>query len=241
MSETTTSRKLEDAVSETISRISRGETTPKKSGIGKMFNKLRASNSPDYARLLEDYKPVSAEYHKLHPNKKTKDIEAEFQKILATLDFGDDDIDGNGELLPAVKKNIIKSVSRKIDNKNVPHKIKELTKKEKQPRNRQMYKFNGSEYGKGPLVLEIVKTHAKKCSSMREMKDAFPDELLRSYGIFKPLDAAREASKQRKRYFLKDSHIIQLDECQIAVCNQFTSDNIGPFLERARSLGYVIE
>ena len=111
-------------------------------------------------------------------------------------------------------------------------------------RNNQKFKFNGNEYGKGPLVREVVREyvagHPKV--TLKQLKEIFPDELLKRFGIFQEESVAKELSGARDRYFFKDEQLIKLgDKKVIAVCNQLTSDNIQPFLKTARALGFKIK
>ena len=111
-------------------------------------------------------------------------------------------------------------------------------------RNNQKFKFNGNEYGKGPLVREVVREyvagHPKV--TLKQLKEIFPDELLKRFGIFQEESVAKTLSGARDRYFFKDEQLIKLsDKKVIAVCNQLTSDNIQPFLKTARALGFKIK
>ena len=111
-------------------------------------------------------------------------------------------------------------------------------------RNNQKFKFNGNEYGKGPLVREVVREyvagHPKV--TLKQLKEIFPDELLKRFGIFQEESVAKTLSGARDRYFFKEEQLIKLgDKKVIAVCNQLTSDNIQPFLKAARALGFKIK
>jgi hypothetical protein len=115
----------------------------------------------------------------------------------------------------------------------------------KKGRNNQKYKLPGdaNEYGKGGLVREIVRQHvAETKPSLKQLKEAFPDELLKRFGVFQDEDTARSIQGARDRYFWKEEHQIKLkDKKVIVVCNQWTSENIQPFLKTARALGYKIK
>jgi hypothetical protein len=111
-------------------------------------------------------------------------------------------------------------------------------------RNNDKFKFNGQEYGKGPLVREVVRhyiaEHPKVTS--KQLKDVFPDELLRRFGIWQEISQAKSLSGARDRYFFQEQHQMKLgDKKVIVVCNQFTSDNVQPFLKAARAIGYKIK
>ncbi|MFN8323980.1 MAG: hypothetical protein U0T74_15050 [Chitinophagales bacterium] len=113
-------------------------------------------------------------------------------------------------------------------------------------RNNDKYQFNGNAYGKGPLVREVVRQfvagrggHAK--TTYKQLKEAFPDDLLKRFGILQDEDTARSLSGARDRYFFKEEHQIKLKDKIVVCCNQFTSENIQPFLKTAKSLGFKIK
>lgn len=110
-------------------------------------------------------------------------------------------------------------------------------------RDNSKFKFNGQEYGKGPLVRAVIAQHVADNPKItnKALKEVFPDELLKRFGIFQDEDTARSLSGARDRYFLKPEHLIKLKDKTIAVCNQFTSDNIRPFLQAAKKAGYKIK
>ena len=119
-----------------------------------------------------------------------------------------------------------------------------VTEKLKKGRNNDKYQFNGNAYGKGKLVLEVVRQfvngHPKV--NFKNLKEVFPDTLLNRFGIFQEESAARNLSGTRDRYFFQDEHQIKLsDKKVIVVCNQFTSDNIIPFLAAAKKAGFKIK
>lgn len=236
---------LKQSIKNAIAAIAAGESTPVKSEIGKMFSRLSRLDKSSYDELVALYKPVSGDYHKLNPvSKKKTNIEREIDLVIMNLDLSDDDIDENGDVRQSVRDRVARDVKSRIEQKQKQHQRAPRQKRdpnEPRVRDRQSYRFNGQEYGKGPLVHAIVSEHAKTCNNHSDMKRAFPDELLRSYGIFKRVDGNADLEKMRKRYFLKDKQVINLSDCKIAVCNQFTSDNIKPFLNKAAELGYKVE
>lgn len=240
---------LKEQIVDTIAQIKEGKLTPKNSGIGKMFHELMEIDKDSYITLLGEYKPIAAEYFEKHPNKssvnKEKLVQKEMERILAGLDNNGEEEDYGDDEKPRSKRGPSDAKPKSINRDRIA-KVKILTPKVARPkgdRDRSNYKFNGGEYGKGPLVHAILTAHVEANKGIKhdQMKAAFPDTLLRSYGIFKKLEEAQEISKERKRYFLKEAQIIKLSDCSIAVCNQFTSDNIQPFLVAAKKLGYSIE
>ncbi|WP_276131909.1 hypothetical protein [Polluticoccus soli] len=110
-------------------------------------------------------------------------------------------------------------------------------------RDNSKYKFQGEEYGKGPLVRAVIGQYVADNPGMtyKKLKEAFPDDLLKRFGIFQDVDTALTIDPTSKRYFFKEEHVIKLKDKKIVVCNQFTLANIQPFLAKAKELGYKIK
>jgi len=109
-------------------------------------------------------------------------------------------------------------------------------------RNNQKFIFNGVEYGKGPLVREVVRKYVEDNKpTLKQLKEAFPDELLKRFGVWQEEDMAREIQGARDRYFWKEEHQIKVKGKVIVVCSQWTSETLKPFLKVARALGYKIK
>lgn len=111
-------------------------------------------------------------------------------------------------------------------------------------RNSDKFAFNGNVYGKGPLVREVVRQYVAEHPkiTIKQLKEVFPDELLKRFGIFQEESFAKNLSGARDRYFFKEEHLIKLgDKKVVAVCNQFTSENIIPFLAAAKKAGFKIK
>ena len=112
------------------------------------------------------------------------------------------------------------------------------------PRNNNKFKFNGEEFGKGPLVRAVVAQFVADNPGInyKKLKEAFPDDLLKRFGICQDVEKAREISGAKyDRYFFKEEQVIKVKDKKVVVCNQFTSDNIKPFLKVAKELGYKIK
>lgn len=105
------------------------------------------------------------------------------------------------------------------------------------------YKFEGEEYGKGPLVRAVVSKYVddNPKTTYKQLKEVFPDELLKRFGIFQDEKTAKAIAPKGKRYFEKPEQLIKLKDRSIVVCNQFTLVNIQPFLKVAKVLGYKIK
>jgi hypothetical protein len=105
------------------------------------------------------------------------------------------------------------------------------------------FRFNGEQHTKGGLVLAVVRKYVDKHKnvSLTKLKEVFPDDLLSRFGVFQEVSKAKTfASGGRERFFLKEDQVIKVQNKKIAVCNQWTSDNIKPFLTAARRLGFDI-
>lgn len=104
------------------------------------------------------------------------------------------------------------------------------------------YIFNGKEYGKGRLVLAVVKAYVQDNPSITytQLKTIFYDKIQGSTGVVATIEEAK--SKRRdyaKRYYVKEP--IFLDQKQILVCTQWGIGNIDNFINKAMNLGYFIE
>ncbi len=106
------------------------------------------------------------------------------------------------------------------------------------------YLFEGKEYGKGRLVLAILKDYCSKNNKITyaELDQAFPKKCQGSSGVFAILDEANAvfASTGRKRHFLKPEEVIEIGDATIAVSNQWGIGNINRFIACANKVGYNI-
>ena len=111
-------------------------------------------------------------------------------------------------------------------------------------RDSRKFKFNNEEYGKGPLVFAVVRQYVadNPRTTINKLREVFPDELLHRFGIFQEIREAKKLSGDRPRFFMKDEQKIKLKDGKVVVvCNQFTAENIKPFLKAAKALGYNIK
>ena len=113
------------------------------------------------------------------------------------------------------------------------------------------YSIDGQEWlGKGRLVLAVIKKYVKDNPgvSYGQLTNAFPPSVrglkrTTRWGCFVPSREARElyVNTGIKRHFLKEDELIVLANGEeIAVSSQWGIGNIGPFLARARELGFKI-
>lgn len=110
-------------------------------------------------------------------------------------------------------------------------------------RNNEKYTFEGKTLGKGRLVLAVIAAHVKANPKVTYAKllESFPHSLLKRFGIFREVEEAR-AMSSRPRFFFNEADLIRLaDKKTIAICSQFTSENLVPFLAQAKKLGYKIK
>ena len=122
-------------------------------------------------------------------------------------------------------------------------KVEKVKTKATSGRDNRKFKFDGQEYGKGQLVRAVVAAYVKKNpkTTLAQLKKAFPDGLLHRYGIFQEVKEAKKLSGNRDRYFFKQEQLITLKDATVAVCNQFTSDNVQPLIKTAKELGFTIK
>jgi len=250
-------KSLEVRIDKAMKDIAGGTQTPKDSEIGKLLNCLKNMDLPSYEKRFEAYKPISKtffdKYYASPEYLKIKDVELkkkaierkkalEFAETLKGGGGGGGDYLSDDEIAAGPRNNKAKELQAKKEPKV---KVPKLPKaqKEKGDRDRTGYTFEGELYGKGPLVLAIIRKHVKANPKINFdlLKKTFPDDLLKGYGIFQSYERAMEISKVRKRFFLNDNQLVRLRDKNIAICNQFSSDNILPFLAHARKLGYKID
>ncbi len=103
-------------------------------------------------------------------------------------------------------------------------------------------KVLGKELPKGRAVLAVIQDYVeKKKPTAAQLKAAFPDELLKNYGITKDAAAAKKASAIKKRYFVNPEDLIKTkDGKTVAVGAGFSTENIKPFIKHAKTLGYTM-
>ena len=123
----------------------------------------------------------------------------------------------------------------------VETKVKEATS-----RDNSKYKFNGEDgLGKGPLVRVVVAKYVEDNpdTTHKQLKEIFPDTLMKRFGVFANETEAKKLSGNKPRYFLKPEQMIKIkgQKEPIAICNQWTAALIEPFIKVAKELGYKIK
>ncbi len=132
---------------------------------------------------------------------------------------------GNDNNIYVVTNTYFKNISRKFD--------------------RTLYLFNGKKYGKGRLVLAVLKHHLNVNDnySYQKLQKDFPKELQGSQGVFDQLEKAMEIKDRtgHRRHFLAIEDLLEVDNIKIAVSTEWGIKNIQNFLKRCDELNYSIE
>ena len=143
---------------------------------------------------------------------------------------------------PSTTETIV--ISNKNEVVDTRDKLKEPAISKTTERDNSKFLFNGIEMNKGQLVRSVVAQYVadNAGTTFKKLKEVFPDTLLKRFGIFQDEERAREISgKKYDRYFFKEEHVIKLKDKNIVVTNQWTAENLKPFLEVAKQLGYEIK
>jgi uncharacterized protein len=118
--------------------------------------------------------------------------------------------------------------------------------KDPMPSNRDYtkYSFNNETYGKGRLVLAIVREFVSQNPEItfEELKARFPGNIQGSMGVVQLASAVLNDDKKRRRYFSKPREIIHLpaEGCDVVVCSQW-GRNTYDFVQFVRNtIGFEI-
>ena len=106
------------------------------------------------------------------------------------------------------------------------------------------YNFNNEVYGKGRLVLAIVKKYVldNPIINLNGLLDVFPKNIQGSSGVFLKIEEAQEIYERtsHKRHFIKEEEVIILSDCTIAICSEWGSGNIDNIIRNAENIGYEV-
>jgi len=106
------------------------------------------------------------------------------------------------------------------------------------------YLFDGLQYGKGRLVLAVLKKYVidNPDTNFTDLLSIFPKSLQGPIGVFNQYYSVLESysGKKHKRHFIKLQEIIQLTDSKIAICTEWGVSNIYKFLFVVRELGYEV-
>jgi hypothetical protein len=142
-----------------------------------------------------------------------------------------------GKILGTGKEPVYLSIRKEAEiEKRLEAKIRDESK----------YFFDGKEYGKGRLVLAVVKRYVSENQniSFENLKSVFPDILLGGrLGVFTEISKALEIYERTKlkRHYISASDVIKLSDESIAVSTQWKIGNIEKLIFQAGILGYKIE
>jgi len=102
------------------------------------------------------------------------------------------------------------------------------------------YEYKGKIFGKGRLVLEVIRDFVASHPPMTfaELETYFPQSLQ-----FKETFCTIEVAKAKPtvRNFIKPNEVIQLKDATVAVSNQWGSPNIPNFINRCKELGIPVK
>jgi len=111
-------------------------------------------------------------------------------------------------------------------------------------RDNSKFTFGGEQFSKGRLVHAVIKKHVEtnKKITLPKLQEIFKSaEIQPRFGVITELSKAKKLSQDRDRYFLKAGEPIRLsDGKSVCVTNQWSAENLKPFLKIARSLGHNI-
>lgn len=99
--------------------------------------------------------------------------------------------------------------------------------------------FDGQKLPKNRVVLAVIEKYVAKHPNITaaQLKEVFPSSL-HPAGIIQPISTAKKLSKKRNRFFF--DRPIKLKDKQIVVCSQFGTNNMTPFLEQSKKLGFTV-
>ena len=106
------------------------------------------------------------------------------------------------------------------------------------------FSFNNFSYGKGRLVLAVVKEYVTNNPdvSFDELLTVFPAHLQGSQGVLSKHELALSIYDRTgyKRHFLKSEDLIELSGGTVAVSREWGKGNIDNFIRKAQSFGFTI-
>ncbi|PLX67090.1 MAG: hypothetical protein C0603_10540 [Denitrovibrio sp.] len=95
------------------------------------------------------------------------------------------------------------------------------------------------------LVFVVWTEYLKSNSNitMDKLESAFPKDIRGKLFVTKEhaLDQQKRNNRNINRYFLESEAVVEIDEQEYVISNQWGKDNISRFIECARKLGYTID
>lgn len=105
--------------------------------------------------------------------------------------------------------------------------------------------FNSGVYNKGRLINAVIRRYIELNPEITysELKKVFPDNIQGGHGVFTDYISAMNVLKETgyKRYYLKDSEVIQLKDSKIATCTQWNPVNTDLFIKASKKVNLSIE
>ena len=102
------------------------------------------------------------------------------------------------------------------------------------------YEFGDSFYKKSPLVHQVLRSYIEQNpnTTFVELKEAFPDSIQGSHGVFKTAEDAQEIMERtgHKRHYVEVSELIKLKDEIIATSNQWGKGNIDRFVDHVNNM-----
>ena len=107
------------------------------------------------------------------------------------------------------------------------------------------YSFNGESYGKGKLVLAVVKEYVNTHENLtfKQLSKTFPKSLQGSIGVVNKLEDVNKkyAEKSSNRHYTREEQILKLADSSVVVCTEWGAGlNFENFLVLAEKMGISI-
>ena len=138
----------------------------------------------------------------------------------------------------------VETEEQRIEAELLPKNTRGPSQKRASAKNYTKYTFQDNNYGKGKLVLALVKFYASadNKATVASVQNAFPKKLHGKFNVVDEIKGAVVKSEKQRRFFLDPNQMITLsDGTTIAVCSQWGSNNINNVVEHANGiLGYEI-
>ena len=102
-----------------------------------------------------------------------------------------------------------------------------------------MFIYKKASYNKSQCALRVVTDYvtAEK-PTLAELEKAFPKEIVSRFGVWNTLEQAKELSKGRDRYYMKEGNILTTsDGYKVVVTTQWTLERILHFSDAAAAVG----
>lgn len=118
--------------------------------------------------------------------------------------------------------------------------VKPKEEVKKTSRDTSLFEFRGVNRNKGQTALEVLRVFVTEHDSkLKDIKKAFPDEIVSKWGVTQEFDQA--INQKYQRYFIKENQVIKtMDGIKICVTNQWDVTRFNAFIEIASSHGYKI-